>query len=1072
MLNLACILSVSIFLSYSSIAAEDYYAPCFPKIEHENNLTLPIIGIRINGGAKYTKDKNIKVEVKSLKTDKSQLESMKIGFDPDLSNSNWEPYSEQIINMQLNGEDGEKRIYAQLKDKAGNNSPIESNKIIYDTTPPSDTKIIINKGEKYTNDKLGRVLVNAKADGANEIMLSNSPQFQNGRWEPYKKSIKWIIDVGNRDGNKVVFAKFRDVVGNESQAIGAGIILDTTPPKDGSIQINNGDKYTNSRKLKLTVTSIDATKVRIISRGIGKNYDFNPDASGKMETIWITDSLQGLKSVKAYFMDEARNTTKIPAEASIIVKSTPPEKALISINQGNKHTNNPKGTVTVKLMAKEAPQNLKLLISNRPNFEGSEARDFTSSISNWQLEVENDGLKSIYVRLIDKAKNISEVAKADIFLDRSPPSIHSFDINGKSKWCISLKVILNSDVDDAYEAQYSNNPNTLRNAKWGKYNEQHPDWTIMPGDGEKTVYGRFRDEAGNVSEIISTKIILDMTPPKGKLILNGGNKITNHPDGVVKLQIKHDDDVMGMQLTNVPNFKEVKLLPLKETIENWKLGGENDGPKTVFLRLKDQAGNFSKIYSSGIILDRTPPTNNELIINNDYPFVRNKNKRVSLSLRSEGASFMMISNNQSFQGSEWASFKTAIAWTLIGPEGIHYVHAKFKDAAGNESEVISKMIKSDFTPPKIIVFTIDNDAEYCTNPQNKVALTFDVEDASLMAISNYHLSDTSGIASLWEPYKSNKEWILDGEDGLKIVYGRFKDETGNVTHEYYDKIILDRIPPTDCKILINNGAKWLTDKAGKGEVHLYATGANEFMISNSSNFDNGKWNAMDPILNNWFFNPENSSIEVYVKFRDKAGNISDPVRASIKFDNEPPKNASISIDGGAKYVTSKDRKINISLNVEGATGMRISQNKSFRDVKWQAVTSSKEIILSEADGEKIYYAQFRDDAGNLSEVISSKIILDTSSPKFKNFTIDDGAEWTNHAEKKVTLSIVAEGANEMMISDKPSFKDSSWETFESTIANYELPGEDGEKVLFIKLRDEPGNVSKVVTAKIILKRSF
>ncbi len=1072
MLKVACILSVSLFLSYSSIAHGESNAIYKSKVAQENNLALPLIGIRINGGSKYTNDKNIKVEVKSLKTDKSQLDSLKIGFDPDLSNSKWKPYSEQIFKMQLNGEDGEKRIYVQLKDKAGNNSSIESNKIIFDTTPPSDTKISINRGEKYTNDKLGRVLVNVIADGANEVMISNSPQFQNGRWESYKKSIKWILDVGNRDGHKIVFAKFRDVAGNESQAIEAGIILDTTPPKNGSIVINNGDKYTRSKKLTLTLTSVDATKVRVISRGIGKNYDFHPDASGKLEAIWITDSLEGVKNVKAYFMDEAKNTTKIPVEAIIIVKTTPPEKARISIDQGRKHTNNPSGTVSIKLLAKEAPQNLKMLISNKPNFEGAKERDFTPSISNWQLEEENDGLKSIYVRLIDKAKNISEVTKADIFLDRSPPKIHAFEINGKSKWSISLKVTLNSDVDDAYEAQYGNNPNTLKSIKWGKYEPTHHDWTILPGDGEKTVYGRFRDEAGNVTGIITSKIMLDMTPPKGKLILNGGNKVTNHPDGVVKLQIKHDEDVMGMQLTNVPDFKEVKLLPIEGTIENWKLGGENDGSKNVFLRLKDKAGNFSKIYSSAILLDRAPPINNELIINNNNPFVRNKNKRVSLSLRSEGANQMMISNIQSFPESEWIPFKTAISWTLDGPEGIHYVHAKFKDLAGNESQVVCKMIKSDFTPPKIIVFTIDNNAEYCTNAQSKVALTFDVEDASVMAISNNQLNDTSGIRGLWEPYNSHKEWTLDDEDGLKIVYGRFKDETGNVTYEYYDKIIMDRVPPTDCKIMINNGAEWLIDIEAKGDIQLHASGAHEYMISNSSDFANGKWGLMVNTYKNWFFSTESTSLKVYAKFRDKAGNVCEPITASIKFDNEPPKNATISIDDGAKYVTSKDRKINISLNVDGASGMRISQNKSFRDVTWQALTSSKEIILAEADGEKIYYAQFRDDAGNLSEVVSSRIILDTSSPKLRNFAIDNGAEWTNHAEKKVILSIDAEGGDEMMISDNPSFNDSSWETFMPTIANFVLPGEDGEKNLFIKLRDEAGNVSRVVATKINLKRTF
>jgi len=88
------------------------------------------------------------------------------------------------------------------------------------------------------------------------------------------------------------------------------------------------------------------------------------------------------------------------------------------------------------------------------------------------------------------------------------------------------------------------------------------------------------------------------------------------------------------------------------------------------------------------------------------------------------------------------------------------------------------------------------------------------------------------------------------------------------------------------------------------------------------------------------------------------------------------------------------------------------------------------------------------------------------------FSINDGAEWTNHAEKKVNITVDAEGANEMMVSNNPTFADASWEPYKKTISDFELPGEDGEKFVFIKLKDEPGNISKVATAKINLKRSF
>lgn len=1064
MLKGASILAILLFFFQAASAF-------VPAVTNDAKIALPLIGIRINAGAKFTNSRTIEVEIKSLKTEPSLIESMKIGLHPELSDASWQSYTEGLIKLQLPDEDREHKVYVQLRDKAGNASPIENNKIILDTSPPVNATIQLNAGEKYINDKLGRVLVNVKADDAYEVMISNSPQFQNGRWESYKEAIKWVIEVGGGDGEKIVYAKFRDQAGNESKTVQSSIFLDLTPPSDGKLVINGGDKFTRSTKLNLKVSSSDATKVRIVCRGEGKNYDLTPGKES-LDIVWVVDSIQGVKSFKAYFMDEAKNTTKLPAESSIILKTNPPAIPVIHVNQGAKFINNKEGMVNLSLTARENPQELKMLISNKPNFEGATPRPFATSISNWKLDSENDGLKTIYIRVIDEAGNISDIAKSEIYLDRTPPKVNSFSINSNSEWCITTKVVLTSDVEDAHEAKFSNNPTTLRNIAWEKYNPSRPDWTLIPGDGEKTVYAMFRDQAGNATEILSSKIKLDMTPPNGELIINGGNKVTNHPDGLVKLQINHDADVIGMQITNMPNFEDVKLLPLEKTIENWKIDDNTEGLKTVFLRLQDKAGNYSKVLTSTIILDRTPPTGCELVINNNDPYVRNPNKRVSLSLRAEGASSMMISNKESMEGAEWVPFKTAIAWTLEGPEGIHYVHAKFKDAAGNESGVISKSIKSDFSPPKIIKFEINNGAEFTSDPQGMVTISFDVEDAIDMAISNTQLNDTSSIKNLWEPYKTTKSWKLEGEDGLKIVYGRFRDEAKNITQAHYDKIVLDRIPPTDGKIMINNGAAWLINKDGKCDISISANGASEMILSNTADFSNSKWEPIIDLKKDWILNTQRPEAKVYAKFRDAAGNVSGTVESSIKIDLEPPKNTKISIDNNAKYVQNKDRKITISLSAEGATGMRVSQHQDLTDVRWEPYAQSKEYVFTEPDGEKTFYAQFIDEAGNQSEIIQTKIILDTTPPKINKFTINNGEEWTNDESKKVTLNIDASDVTEMMISNTPDFAGATWEPFKSVIPNFILPGDDGEKTIFIKLRDEPGNTSRVVSAKINLKRSF
>ncbi|MDZ7606698.1 MAG: hypothetical protein U5K79_14165 [Cyclobacteriaceae bacterium] len=868
--------------------------------EYTFSSSLPLIGIRINGGARYTNNRSIEVEIKSMKTDKGLLESMKVGFDPTLASVAWQPYSEEIFRLQLEGDEGEKVLYAQLKDKAGNISVIESHQIFYDITPPQPGQIAINQGEKFTNDKLGRVLVSLSATEAHEIMVSNTEQFQNGKWEPYKESVRWIIDLGAGDGTKNVYVKFRDQAGNESAVSTASIILDTTPPVDGTITINNHEKYTRSTALKVIVQSKDATKVRLVSRDVGRNYDFSPESNGRLEIIWDADSSQGVKNLKAYFMDEAKNSTKIPVEANILLKTIPPKKPLINIDQGKKTTNNAQGIVALRFASSDPPQGLRMLVSNMPNFEGAKESPFIAAINSWKLDAEVDGLKTVYARLIDEAGNISETGSTEIILDRTPPTVTSFSVNDKNPFCIGLSVTLTSEVIDAYEAQYSNMPFNTRNVAWEKYNPQRAEWMILPGDGEKAIYARFRDMAGNTTESVVTKVTLDMTPPKGQLIVNAGKKVTNDAAGMVKLQLTYDADVVGMQLINVPDFTTSDVVPATKTIESYALDVKEDGLKTIFARLQDKAGNFSKVFTATIMLDRVPPANCEIVINNNEAFITNPSKKVAISLRGEGASHIMISNKEDFAGAAWMPFKTVIPWTLEGPEGTHYVHAKFRDEAGNESSAVSKMVKSDFSPPKIVLFEINDGDEFVSDPQGMVSLSFTVEDAMTMAISNTSIKDTSQIKALWEPYQAKKSWKLEGEDGLKMVYGRFRDEAGNITIEYYDKIILDKIPPTDIKIAINGGAQWFSDKSGKAAISLAANGASEVMLSNSSDFSKSTWEPMAEYRKDWTMNTSRETAEVHARFKDKAGNISQVISASIKIDLDPPKNPAIVIDNNAK----------------------------------------------------------------------------------------------------------------------------------------------------------------------------
>jgi hypothetical protein len=798
---------------------------------------------------------------------------------------------------------------------------------------------------------------------------------------------------------------------------------------------------------------------------------FEPDEQGQMLINWTLDTVQGQKPFRILLSDLAGNRNNTPAEASVILDTQPPLPPSISIDQGKLFTNHPQGLVNLRFSASENSAQLRLKVSNSKDFDKANDRPFTPAIPEWRLQEGEDGEKKVYAVLIDQAGNVSDPGEAIIIHDRKAPEVNGIEIEEGNPFTNSIKVNIKTDVSEATAMQYSNLPAFPASMAWESYVQVKEGHSLSPGDGKKTVYARFRDEAGNVSGVINADIILDTTVPRGRLLIDQGNRFTNHPDKKVKLSLQYDDDTDKIQMGNSPDFENLPWLdPVTE--KNWELEGE-DGIKTVFMRLKDNAGNTSKPITAQIMLDRQPPTQLSLVINNGNEWMTNRSRRVALSLRAEGARNMMISNHTEFEKATWIPFKTAIPWTLEGEEGEHTVFVRFMDEAGNVSETISSSIKSDFYPPYVEKFSINHDKEYTNDPQRQVAIQLDVRDAITMVISNQPIPDPLADNLNWEPFRPHIDWVLSNEDGLKTVYARFRDEAGNVTSEYFDKIFLDRVPPQDGKIVINEGNVWMTNPEGKISLQISGRDIFEMKLDNTPGLSGADWIPFSGQREDWTVNVNDKEVKVFGKFRDRAGNESALIESNtLKVDIIPPTNASIIINGGEKFTNDKDRKVQVSVTVDGADFMHLGFAKAQNIQNWEPVAGEKEIILPPGEGEKEIFALFRDEAGNLSNWVSASITLDLTPPKIENFSINKGELWTNDPLKKVSLQVKSSGARELMIGFDQNFSDARWLPFQDEINDVILPGDDGEKKIFLRLRDEAGNISEIAEAIINLKRSF
>ena len=125
-------------------------------------------------------------------------------------------------------------------------------------------------------------------------------------------------------------------------------------------------------------------------------------------------------------------------------------------------------------------------------------------------------------------------------------------------------------------------------------------------DGRKTFTLDARDAAGNVSAAQQVRIALDRVPPRlGEIIINDPQPITD-PDGIVNLSLTAVD-ADQMQVSNTGNFANARWEAYSDSARVWALADpETDGPKTIFARFMDQAGNISEIVSTPVTfrLDR------------------------------------------------------------------------------------------------------------------------------------------------------------------------------------------------------------------------------------------------------------------------------------------------------------------------------------------------------------------------------------------------------------------------------------------------------------------------------------
>jgi len=181
----------------------------------------------------------------------------------------------------------------------------------------------------------------------------------------------------------------------------------------------------------------------------------------------------------------------------------------------------------------------------------------------------------------------------------------SISINNNAVYTNSLKVTLNLSAADSSglsRMQFSNNsviwstPEAYATTK---------SWVLTSGLGTKKAYVKFKDNSGNWSKAYSDSIILDTTAPIGKILIN--NNAGKTFSIWVTLNLSAVDIGSGVAEMKFSNNNYTWSAPEPYTaVKAWALTS-GIGSKTVYVKYKDNAGNWSNAYFGSIYLSNQAP---------------------------------------------------------------------------------------------------------------------------------------------------------------------------------------------------------------------------------------------------------------------------------------------------------------------------------------------------------------------------------------------------------------------------------------------------------------------------------
>ena len=512
-----------------------------------------------------------------------------------------------------------------------------------------------------------------------------------------------------------------------------------------------------------------------------------------------------------------------------------------------------------------------------------------------------------HVRTVDNAGNVSStIHVGPFYIDTSEP-YGTITINGGASSGSSQNVILSLWAGDTgsgvSQMAFSND-----SVNWSEPEiyAVSKNWTLAPGEGIKTVYARFSDNAGNrISGNYPYDTIMfeipDTIPPTAPTFQNSSplaQTWTNDNTVTVSWNAGTDSKsgVAGYSCifdTNPTTNPDSTVETAAAQVTGSPL---SDGSAHYFhVRTVDNAGNTSSTLHVGPFqIDTTPPLG-MMSINNGSVSALSPDVTLSLSANDSASGLsQMCFSNDSINWSSAENYAPSKTWTLSSGEGSKRVYARFSDIAGNwtTAAVYDDILREPPQPPTAPSLKTASPYVNTWSNDNTVTISWYPGTSQDSGIAGYSLvmdrspfTDVDNTVETAETAFTSAP-LADGKNHYFHI--RTVDDRGNVSEiTNLGPFYIDTAPPEGTGIVINNGEA----STSSADVKLSLAGADSGSGMAKMQFSNDSvyWSVSRDYATaaDWILLSGKGTRTVYARFSDVAGNwtessISDEIYISTR----------------------------------------------------------------------------------------------------------------------------------------------------------------------------------------------